>query len=220
MTTSNVPAPDDPRVPVPPPVGRALLTWEGKRRPATVPLRTLRVCEAFGAQSDDPGAGRLFHGDNLSMLAHLLDRGLAGQVRLIYIDPPFDSGADYTRKVRLRDAQGHHLGATVEYTDIWPGDSYLQFMYARLLLLWPSMCFWPSSLGKDSWMLFTIGIAAYVVAAAVSTALLRAVGRFPWWAGFAAPALAGGFVVLVVWSAARRALGRPSTWRGRVVASR
>ncbi len=65
-----------------------------------------------------------------------------------------------------------------------------------------------------------IGIAAYVVAAAVSTALLRAVGRFPWWAGFAAPALAGGFVVLVVWSAARRALGRPSTWRGRVVASR
>lgn len=38
------------------------------------------------------------------------------------------------------------------------GDRY---RYARLLLLWPSMCFWPSSLGKDSWMLFTIGIAAY-----------------------------------------------------------
>ena len=135
MTTSNMPAPDDPRVPVPPPVGRALLTWEGKRRPEPVPLRTPRVCEAFGAQPDDPGAGRLFHGDNLDMLAHLLDRGLAGQVRLIYIDPPFDSGADYMRKVRLRDAQGHQLGVTVEYSDIWPGDSYLQFMYARLLLL-------------------------------------------------------------------------------------
>ena len=135
MTTSNVPAPDDPRVPVPPPVGRALLTWEGKRRPEPVPLRTPRVCETFGAQPDDPAAGRLFHGDNLDMLAHLLDRGLAGQVRLIYIDPPFDSGADYTRKVRLRDAQGHQLGVTVEYSDIWPGDSYLQFMCARLLLL-------------------------------------------------------------------------------------
>lgn len=35
------------------------------------------------------------------------------------------------------------------------------YRYARLLMLWPSMCFWPSSLGKDSWMLFTIGLAAY-----------------------------------------------------------
>jgi len=33
--------------------------------------------------------------------------------------------------------------------------------YAKLLMLWPSMCFWPSSLGKDAWMVFTIGIAAY-----------------------------------------------------------
>lgn len=38
------------------------------------------------------------------------------------------------------------------------GDRY---RYARLLMLWPSMCFWPSSLGKDAWMLFTIGLAAY-----------------------------------------------------------
>jgi len=36
-----------------------------------------------------------------------------------------------------------------------------RYRYARLLMLWPSMCFWPSSLGKDSWMLFTIGLAAY-----------------------------------------------------------
>lgn len=38
------------------------------------------------------------------------------------------------------------------------GDHY---RYARLVLLWPSMCFWPSSLGKDAWMVFTIGITAY-----------------------------------------------------------
>jgi len=38
------------------------------------------------------------------------------------------------------------------------GDRY---RYARLIMLWPSMCFWPSSLGKDSWMLFTVGLAAY-----------------------------------------------------------
>jgi hypothetical protein len=32
--------------------------------------------------------------------------------------------------------------------------------YALLIFLFPSMLFWPSSLGKDSWMLFTIGIAS------------------------------------------------------------
>ena len=38
------------------------------------------------------------------------------------------------------------------------GDHY---RYARLVLLLPSMCFWPSSLGKDAWMVFTIGVAAF-----------------------------------------------------------
>jgi len=38
------------------------------------------------------------------------------------------------------------------------GDTY---RYARLILLWPSMAFWPSSLGKDGWMIFTIGVASY-----------------------------------------------------------
>lgn len=38
------------------------------------------------------------------------------------------------------------------------------YRYARLILLWPSMAFWPSSLGKDGWMVFTIGVASYGVA--------------------------------------------------------
>ncbi len=32
--------------------------------------------------------------------------------------------------------------------------------YALLIFLWPTMLFWPSSLGKDSWMIFTLGIGA------------------------------------------------------------
>jgi hypothetical protein len=32
--------------------------------------------------------------------------------------------------------------------------------YALLIFLWPTLWFWPSSLGKDSWMLFTLGIGA------------------------------------------------------------
>ncbi|HEX7486492.1 MAG TPA: site-specific DNA-methyltransferase [Vicinamibacterales bacterium] len=89
-----------------------------------------------------PG-GLLFHGDNKEVLAHLLASGFRGKVNLIYIDPPFDSGADYVRKVSLRGATGsakvdgenYTLGEQIQYTDIWANDNYLQFMYERLLLL-------------------------------------------------------------------------------------
>ncbi|MDP2784795.1 MAG: site-specific DNA-methyltransferase [Sulfurimicrobium sp.] len=77
------------------------------------------------------------------MLAHLLANGFRGKVKLIYIDPPFDSGADYVRKVQLRGAKGtvkiegedYALGEQVQYSDIWANDNYLQFMYERLLML-------------------------------------------------------------------------------------
>lgn len=77
------------------------------------------------------------------MLAHLLANGFRGKVNLIYIDPPFDSGADYVRKVELRrmkgaakiDGETYTLGEQIQYTDIWANDNYLQFMYERLLLL-------------------------------------------------------------------------------------
>jgi hypothetical protein len=90
-----------------------------------------------------PKGGLLFHGDNKDVLAHLLANGFRGKVKLIYIDPPFDSGADYVRKVQLRGAKGSHqldgeeytLGEQIQYTDIWANDNYLQFMYERLLLL-------------------------------------------------------------------------------------
>ncbi len=32
--------------------------------------------------------------------------------------------------------------------------------YARLVFLWPTLLFWPSSIGKDCWLLFTIGLAS------------------------------------------------------------
>ncbi|MCI1709828.1 MAG: hypothetical protein LKM39_05260 [Chiayiivirga sp.] len=71
--------------------------------------------------------GLLYHGDNKEVLAHLLANGFRGQVKLIYIDPPFDSGADYVRKVQLRgpkgtvkiDGEDYTLGEQVQYSDIW-----------------------------------------------------------------------------------------------------
>jgi 16S rRNA G966 N2-methylase RsmD len=49
-----------------------------------------------------PRCGLLFHGDNKEVLAHLLPDGFRGKVKLVYIDPPFDRGAGYVRKVSLR----------------------------------------------------------------------------------------------------------------------
>lgn len=125
--------------------GRPMLTWVGKR-----PLRQLSVFPAQHIETFDPAkdaekhpGGLLFHGDNKEVLAYLLANGYRGKVNLVYIDPPFDSGADYVRNVELRGVSGaaklngesYTLGEQIQYTDIWANDNYLQFMYERLLLL-------------------------------------------------------------------------------------
>jgi DNA modification methylase len=129
-----------------------MLTWIGKQPLERVPVLPAQCIETFepgrqraGSQlaiHNSPQPNALYHGDNKEVLAHLLANGLRGQVRLIYIDPPFDSGADYVRQVRLRggaatklDAEAYSLGEQVQYTDIWANDNYLQFMYERLPLL-------------------------------------------------------------------------------------
>ena len=87
------------------------------------------------------GPNLLFHGDNKEILSALLVQGFRGKIDLIYIDPPFASGADYVRKVALRgkkedlEAEGHSVIEQTQYTDIWANDNYLQFMYERLILM-------------------------------------------------------------------------------------
>lgn len=139
--------------------GRPMLTWVGKRALERVTAFPAQHIERFDPRGDLAGTprtgawkdwpdgyaagGLLFHGDNKEVLAHLLASGFRGKVKLIYIDPPFDSGADYVRKVSLRGAKGtakldgvsYSLGEQVQYTDIWANDNYLQFMYERLILL-------------------------------------------------------------------------------------
>lgn len=133
--------------------GRPMLTWVGKRPLSQVTAFPAQHVESFGTPVEDdrwddwptryPQGGLLFHGDNKEVLAHLLANGFRGKVSLIYIDPPFDSGADYVRRVQLRGARGtarlegetYTLGEQIQYTDIWVNDNYLQFMYERLLLL-------------------------------------------------------------------------------------
>lgn len=149
--------------------GRPMLSWVGKKPLGRVTAFPAQHVESFSAENaaqplpatsaaatssasavdwakwpqDLPQGGLLYHGDNKEVLAHLLANGFRGQVKLIYIDPPFDSGADYVRKVQLRgpkgtlkiDGEDYALGEQVQYTDIWSNDNYLQFMYERLLML-------------------------------------------------------------------------------------
>jgi DNA methylase len=147
-------------VKITPAKGRPMLVWVGKRPLSRVTAFPAQHVETFDpavslasrpadpeAWKDWPAAypkgGLLFHGDNKEVLAHLLANGFRGKVALVYIDPPFDSGADYVRRVSLRGAKGtakidgeaYVLGEQIQYTDIWANDNYLQFMYERLLLL-------------------------------------------------------------------------------------
>ena len=129
--------------------GRPMLTWVGKRPLKRVTAFPAQLVETFNPLNQKGGwQNLLFHGDNKEVLAWLLANGFRGKVNLIYIDPPFDSGADYVRKVQLRGAAGvtkidgetYTLGEQIQYTDIWANDNYLQFMYERLLLLRELSC--------------------------------------------------------------------------------
>ena len=124
--------------------GRPMLHWVGKRPLDHVTAFPAQLVETFNPTGEETAAqGLLFHGDNKDVLAWLLTHGYRGKVNLIYIDPPFDSGADYVRQVQLRgvkdmaklEGEAHSLGEQVQYTDIWANDTYLQFMYERLLLI-------------------------------------------------------------------------------------
>lgn len=134
------------------------LEWDGKSAEVPrlrLPLQVVETVNAARADRGtlfDSGAGtasewrnRLIWGDNLHVLTSLADE-LAGQVDLIYIDPPFDSRQDY--KVRIAVGDGGDaadqdlakLSSVIEekaYRDTWGRgvESYLDMLYQRLVVL-------------------------------------------------------------------------------------
>lgn len=123
--------------------GRPMLHWVGKQPLDYVKAFPAQKVEVFNPiYEQNESQGLLFHGDNKDVLAWLLANGYRGKIDVIYIDPPFDSGADYVKKVQLkgeksRDLKGESYGLDeqIQYSDIWANDMYLQFMFERLLLL-------------------------------------------------------------------------------------
>ncbi len=92
-----------------------------------------------------PWANRLIYGDNLMAMAALLagdehTPSLRGKVDLIYIDPPFDSKADYRTKVTLPGVELEQKPTVIEqfaYSDTWSDGtaSYLAMITPRLVLM-------------------------------------------------------------------------------------
>lgn len=93
----------------------------------------------------DGEANRLIYGDNLLTMAALLAgdnhfQSLRGKVDLIYIDPPFDSKADYRTKITLPGATIDQKPTVLEqfaYSDTWADGtaSYLAMITPRLVLM-------------------------------------------------------------------------------------
>ena len=116
--------------------GYPMLHWKGKRPFTGTQFYPAQLKESHGAEVDG-WMNKIFWGDNLQVMSHLL-KHFRGQVNMIYIDPPYDSKADYKRKIFLRGKQVESTNSSFEekqYTDIWTNDEYLQFMYERLMLL-------------------------------------------------------------------------------------
>ncbi len=81
----------------------------------------------------------LIQGDALSACAYLKSRNI--KVDLVYIDPPFASGANYAKKIYLRNGKktniegDNNIGEEIMYSDIWEKEDYLNWIYERLLAI-------------------------------------------------------------------------------------
>lgn len=122
---------------LPPIKGFPELRWRGK-----VPYKYTRffpaqLKETYGEADETGWMNKLFWGDNLQVMSHLLKK-FRGKIDLVYIDPPFDSKADYKKTIELRGKKAtndHTAFEEKQYGDMWNNDEYLQFMYERLILI-------------------------------------------------------------------------------------
>lgn len=111
-----------------------------------MPIYEVAESETVGKNAE---GNIVMHGECLSTCAYLKDKGM--EVDLVYIDPPFASGADYAKKIQVRrnplvqkainDAEqqldNSDMMAFEEkmYGDIWDKERYLNWMYENLMAI-------------------------------------------------------------------------------------
>jgi site-specific DNA-methyltransferase (adenine-specific)/adenine-specific DNA-methyltransferase len=116
--------------------GYPMLNWKGKRPFTTTHFYPAQLREVYG-EPVEGWRNKIFWGDNLQVMSHLL-KDFRGKIKLVYIDPPFDSKADYKKSIELKGnlvENDHSIFEEKQYTDIWSNDEYLQFMYERFVLI-------------------------------------------------------------------------------------
>ncbi|MFC9600195.1 site-specific DNA-methyltransferase [Peribacillus butanolivorans] len=116
--------------------GYPMLNWKGKRPFRSTQFYPAQLKETH-REAVDGWVNKIFWGDNLQVMSHLL-KDYRGKVKMIYIDPPFDSKADYKKTIALRGKSiknDLNFFTEKQYSDIWHNDEYLQFMYERLILM-------------------------------------------------------------------------------------
>jgi len=108
-------------------------------RRAAAANNQLEIFEQQNPKQDD-FRNRLIWGDNKLVMASLLQE-FKGKIDLIYIDPPFDVGADFTMSVPFGEKDSvfkdQSILEMVAYRDMWGRgkDSYFAMLYERLTLI-------------------------------------------------------------------------------------
>ena len=132
--------------------GQALLSFQGRFYPETMNLFETDLVEEVKQKTKKPrltGKEKELHpdfknlliqGDCLSACAYLKSKDI--KVDLVYIDPPFASGANYAKKIYLRNGgkmnienDVNSIGEEIMYSDIWQKEDYLNWLYERLLAI-------------------------------------------------------------------------------------
>jgi adenine-specific DNA-methyltransferase len=116
--------------------GYPMLQWKGKRPFTSTQYYPAQLKENHGEPVNN-WMNRIYWGDNLQVMAHLL-KEFRGKVDLVYVDPPFDSKADYKQSISLKGKTVSNDSTVMEekqYSDIWTNDTFLQFTYERLVLI-------------------------------------------------------------------------------------
>lgn len=116
--------------------GFPMLKWKGKRPFKSTRYFPAQLKEVHGTDVNG-WLNKIFWGDNIQVMSHLL-KTFRGKIDLVYIDPPYDSKADYKKKIKLQGKEIKNNTSMLEekqYSDMWSNDEYLQFMYERLILL-------------------------------------------------------------------------------------
>jgi adenine-specific DNA-methyltransferase len=116
--------------------GYPMLHWRGKRPFTSTQYYPAQLKETHGAEVEG-WRSKIFWGDNLQVMSHLL-KEFRGKVNLVYIDPPFDSKADYKKRIELKGKtvfNDQNAFEEKQYADVWTNDEYLQYIYERLILI-------------------------------------------------------------------------------------